>query len=114
MAIDPVCLDKVSVEVRDALFSKLESCTQILVVMGVLDKEVCGFGDISSECVYNMDEIGINTFKRTKLKVDGIVKSSKKGVKAKRKLKDVKYRRTVEGDSNMKCHVSYVICSRSD
>eukprot|EP00957_Ditylum_brightwellii_P195159 14869614-Ditylum_brightwellii.AAC.1 len=38
-AIDPACLDKVSVEVRDALFSKLDSYTQILVAMGVLDKE---------------------------------------------------------------------------
>eukprot|EP00957_Ditylum_brightwellii_P185802 14146291-Ditylum_brightwellii.AAC.1 len=38
-AIDPVCFDKVSVEVRDELFSKLDSYTQILVAMGVLDKE---------------------------------------------------------------------------
>eukprot|EP00957_Ditylum_brightwellii_P080635 6133153-Ditylum_brightwellii.AAC.1 len=61
-----------------------------------------------------MDEIGMNTFKRSKLRAVDMVKGSKKGVKVKRKRKDVKYRRKFEGDSNMKHHVSYVIHSRSD
>eukprot|EP00957_Ditylum_brightwellii_P205355 15343519-Ditylum_brightwellii.AAC.1 len=113
-AIDHVHLDKVSVEVRDVLFSKLDSYAQIFVAMGALDEEVGGFGDIPPECVYTMDEIGIHTFKRTKLRVVCMATISKKGVKVERKSKDVKYRRTCEGDSNIKCHVSYVICSRSD
>ena len=104
-SLDSVRADKITEEVRDALFAKLDSYVQILTSMGVYSQDVKGFADVDKSTIYNIDEIGMDTTKRTKMKV----------------LADKKtvgwsslFRKTFEGDGKMNKHVSVMVCSRAD
>eukprot|EP00957_Ditylum_brightwellii_P034435 2611899-Ditylum_brightwellii.AAC.1 len=56
--------------------------------------------------LYSIDEIGVDTTKRSRIKVWCTVK--------KQKTQCVSYLRTFEGDGRMTRHMSIVLCSRAD
>eukprot|EP00957_Ditylum_brightwellii_P140007 10668712-Ditylum_brightwellii.AAC.1 len=103
---DPVRVDKITTKVRDSHFSKLDLFTRVLVSMNILPPEVKGFSDVDSSKIYNIDEIGVDTTKRSRIKVSCMAK--------KQKTQCVLYCGTFEGDSKMARHMSIVLYSRAD
>ena len=91
---------------RDSHFSKLDLFTRVLVSMKVLPPEVKGFSDMDPSNVYNIDEIGVDTTKRSRIKVFCTAE--------KQKTQCMFYCGTFEEDSRMARHMSIDLCSRAD
>eukprot|EP00957_Ditylum_brightwellii_P009794 738824-Ditylum_brightwellii.AAC.1 len=72
----------------------------------VLPPEVKGFSDVDPSNTYNIDEIGVDTTKRSRMKVLHMAE--------KQKTQCVLYCRTFEGDVRMARHMSIVLYSRAD
>ena len=103
--LDPVRANKITEEVRDSLFAKLDLYVKVLVSIGVKSSTINKFADVSSDVLYNIDEISLDTTKRTRQKI----------LAEKSKVSQCPiFRRTFEGDGKMVRHASIMICSRAD
>ena len=103
--LDPVRANKITPEVRDTLFSKLDTYVKLLVSMNIFPKNVNGFSDLDMSSVYNADEVAIDTTKRARIKV----------LNENKPLEQVMpFRKTFEGDGKMAKHVTAMITSRMD
>eukprot|EP00957_Ditylum_brightwellii_P019541 1474304-Ditylum_brightwellii.AAC.1 len=104
-SIKPVRVDKVTNEVCDALFAKIDAYTKVLVSMGVIEPYVQSFGDIEASRKYNADEVTLNTIKRTQEKCVGLKKKKENGRRDINKgNQPPSYLKMPEGDKKMNKH----------
>eukprot|EP00957_Ditylum_brightwellii_P118357 9026591-Ditylum_brightwellii.AAC.1 len=115
-SVEPVRVDKVTDEVYNALFAKVDVYTKVLVPMGVIEPCLQSFGDIEASRKYNADEVVLNTIKRKQEKCVGLKKKKKKNGRRdiKKGTQPPNCLKTPEEDKKMNKHVSLMICSQAD
>lgn len=91
---------KATVETRDAMFTKLEASVKNLHAGGYVKWKT--YSDIPKHCIYNMDEVGIDTTKHRGKVLGSILDSTRQ------------YTITPEGDGKMNMHFTCCLTSRAD
>jgi hypothetical protein len=100
-SLDPLRAVKATVEVRDAMFAKMEAYIKVLNAAHKVSWE--SYQLIPKNCIYNMDEVGTDTTKHRAKIIGSTLNSIVRP-----------FQRTPEGDGKMNVHVTCCLTTCAD